>query len=75
MSEEELIRLQAKIVSEEKLKQAQSMSPTERFKAGAELFEEACQRSLAGIRFRNPGISEADAQSKLSELIALTSPN
>ena len=51
---DEEIRLEAKACDARKLAQAKRMTPTERFFAGAELFEEACQITLAGIRAQYP---------------------
>ena len=71
MTEEDIIRHQAKLVEEEKIRQARAMSPAEKFLAGAELFEEACERSLAGIRFRNPELTEDQAKERLRELLVI----
>ena len=68
-TEEQSIMLQAKFIEDEKLVQARAMSDAERFFSGAELFEDACQRTLAGIRYDFPGISDEDALQKLRELI------
>lgn len=51
---DEEIRLEAKACDARKLAQAKRMTPAERFFAGAELFEEACQITLAGIRAQYP---------------------
>ena len=51
---EEEIRLEAKACDARKLAQAMRMTPAERFFAGAALFEEACQITLAGIRGQYP---------------------
>ena len=47
---DEEIRLEAKACDARKLAQAMRMTPAERFFAGAELFEQACDITLAGIR-------------------------
>jgi hypothetical protein len=74
VTEEDIIRQQARLVEEEKIRQARAMSPAEKFLAGAELFEEACERSLAGIRHRNPEFTEEQAKDRLRELIAMMDP-
>ena len=51
---DEQIRAEARDCDRRKLEQAKRMTPTERFLAGAELFEEACQVTLAGIRHQYP---------------------
>jgi hypothetical protein len=43
----------------------------EKVRAGAELFESACQVTCAGIRHQNPGIDEAQVQGILRERLAL----
>ena len=44
----------------EAIEQARKMTPAQRFFAGADLFDFACSITRAGIRSRNPGISEAE---------------
>ena len=51
---DEEIRLEAKACDARKLAQAMRMTPTERFFAGAELFEQACEITLSGIRAQYP---------------------
>ena len=68
-TEEQSIILQARFIEQEKVAQAEAMPDAERFFAGAELFEETCQRSLAGIRYDYPGISDEDALQRLRDLI------
>ena len=46
----EQIKTEARACDLRKLEQVKRMTPTERFLAGAELFEEACEITLAGIR-------------------------
>jgi len=49
----------------EDLEQARRMSPAEKFRAGGDLFDEACRWTMAGIRLDFPGISEEDALKEL----------
>ena len=48
-----------------KIRQARAMSPAEKFLAGAQLFEEACQWTLAGIAARFPHLTETQRMEKL----------
>ena len=43
----------------------------QKFLAGADLFEYACQLTCDGIRHQNPGIDEAQVQQILHERLAL----
>jgi hypothetical protein len=43
----------ADAIHREKIERARRMSPTEKFFAGAELFEEACEISMQAIRNEN----------------------
>jgi hypothetical protein len=52
---------------QEALEQARQMTPAERFTAGAELFDYACDIARAGIRNQNPGATEADVLRILKE--------
>lgn len=70
---DEEIRLEAKACNARKLAQAMRMTPAERFFAGAELFEEACQITLAGIRAQYPGESDDFCLSELKRLLKLSS--
>jgi hypothetical protein len=45
----------------EDIEQAKRMTPEQKFFAGGELFDDACQWTLAGIRHQNPGISDEAA--------------
>jgi len=51
--------------------QARQMSPEEKLILGERLFRWACQVTLAGIRFQNPGAGEEECQRILRERIAL----
>ena len=62
---DEQIQAEAKACDARKLEQARRMTPTERFLAGAELFEEACAVTLAGIRADYP---KEDSEYHLEEL-------
>ena len=42
----------------EELREARTMAPEEKVRAGQQLFESACRVTLAGIRNQNPGVSE-----------------
>ena len=49
----------------EAVEQANRMTPTQRFFAGAELFDYACSITKAGIRNQHPGITEDEVLQKL----------
>jgi len=55
-----------------KVRRARSMTPGERFLAGAELFEEACVWSLAGIARRHPEMTEAERMKELKRIVRET---
>ena len=59
------IESDARFADMAKIRQARAMSPAEKFLAGAQLFEEACQWSLAGISARFPHLSEEERMLKL----------
>ena len=69
----EQIRAEARACLESKIRRARRMSPKERFFAGAELFEDACQITLAGIRAKHPDWGQDDLMSELRRLIKLRS--
>lgn len=54
-----------------KVRQARMMSPGMKFRAGGDLFEEACQWSLAGIAARFPEATESERREKLRRLLKL----
>jgi hypothetical protein len=49
----------------EDIEQARRMTPAQKFRAGGDLFDQACRWTLAGIRHQYPGISDADALEEL----------
>ena len=53
-----------------KVRQARAMSPEAKFRAGADLFEEACHWSLAGMAARFPEASGTEHRERLRKLIA-----
>jgi hypothetical protein len=55
----------------EDIEQARRMTPSQKLRAGAELFDDACRWTLAGIRRDFPGISDADAMAELRRRVAL----
>ena len=69
---DEEIRLEAKACDARKLEQAKRMTPAERFFAGAELFEDACQITLAGIRAQYPDRTEEEHLEELKRLLKLS---
>ena len=54
-----------------KVRQARRMSPEMKFRAGSELFEEACRWSLAGIAHQFPDLDEAGRMKELRRRLAL----
>ena len=48
-----------------KIRQARAMSPWVKFRAGADLFEEACLWTLAGIKAQYPGFTESERREEL----------
>jgi len=62
---DEEIRLEAKACDARKLAQAMRMTPAERFFAGAELFEQACEVTLAGIRAQYPDRTAEEQREEL----------
>jgi hypothetical protein len=54
----------------EDVEQARRMSPSEKLRAGGDLFDDACRWTLAGIRRDHPGINEADALEELRRRVA-----
>ncbi len=58
-------------LDKERLQRACSQSPADRFLAGGELFEEACEISKAGIRNAHPGWSEQHVLEELRCQLAL----
>lgn len=55
----------ARQIDREKIQRARAMTLTEKFRAGAELFEEACEVSRSGIRNRHPEWNEDLVEAEL----------
>ncbi|HWE35220.1 MAG TPA: hypothetical protein VG406_01510 [Isosphaeraceae bacterium] len=55
----------ADAIYRDRVLRARKRSPDEKFRAGAELFHEACQRMAAGLRMENPGVDEETIQALL----------
>jgi hypothetical protein len=55
----------ARQINREKIERARAMSISEKFLAGAELFEEACEVSRSGIRNRHPEWNEEQVEAEL----------
>ena len=71
ISDEEIMR-EAKACDARKLAQAMRMTPAERFFAGAELFEQACEITLAGIRAQYPDRTDDFHLTELKRLLKLS---
>ena len=50
--------------------QAREMTPSQKLRAGGDLFDDACRWTLAGIRRDRPGISDAEALEELRRRLA-----
>lgn len=61
-------------LSEDDLEQARRMTGSEKFRAGGDLFDDACRWTVAGIRAQHPGISDADALEELRRRVAESEP-
>lgn len=55
----------AKRIDREKVERARQMTLIEKFSAGAELFEQACEVTRAGIRGQHPGWDEDQVEAEL----------
>lgn len=55
----------ARRIDRDRLERSKAMSFAEKFFAGAELFEDACEITRAGIRYQNPGWNEEQVESEL----------
>lgn len=55
----------------EEIERARAMSPAEKLRAGAELFEYACRITLAGIRHQHPEASEEELRRILEARLEL----
>lgn len=60
-----------RFVSRAKIQQARAMSPEMKFRAGGDLFEEACQWSLAGLSYRFPDLDKSALLSKLGQALKM----
>lgn len=49
----------------EDIEQARRMTPSQKLRAGGDLFDDACRWTLAGIRRDHPGISNEQALEEL----------
>jgi len=58
-------------IHREKIERARRMSPSEKFFAGAELFEEACEISMQGIRNDYPHFNEDQVLVELNRRLDL----
>jgi len=56
----------------EEIEDARRMTPSQKLRAGGDLFDEACRWTLAGIRQDHPGISEAEAMKELRRRLELS---
>ena len=68
---EDTIRQDALASDLAKVRQARAMSPGMKFRAGYELFEEACRWTLAGIAAQFPEMDESGRLAELRRRIAL----
>jgi len=55
----------------EDIEQARQMTPSQKLRAGGDLFDDACRWTVAGIRNEHPGISDEDALRELKRRLAL----
>jgi len=65
------IRQDARAADLAKVRQARLMSPEMKFRAGADLFEEACRWTLAGIAHQFPELDEPTRLKELRRRLAL----
>jgi hypothetical protein len=65
----EQIQAEAKACDARKVAQARRMSDRERFFAGAELFDDACSVSLAGLRAQYPTWTPEKVRAELKRLL------
>jgi hypothetical protein len=68
----EQIRQDAADCDARKVAQARRMSGPEKLRAGAELFEDACEMTMHGIRAQNPQWNEQQCSEELKRRLALT---
>lgn len=55
----------------EEVERARHQSPEEKLRLGPDLFDYACEITLAGIRWQNPGISDEQALDILRQRLEL----
>ncbi|MES2981030.1 MAG: hypothetical protein V4727_01855 [Verrucomicrobiota bacterium] len=67
---EEQIRQDAAECYARKVRQAQRMTPLEKFLAGAELFEDACKVTLSGIRNQYPHFNSEECLEYLRQRLS-----
>ena len=60
-----MIASDARFAERAKIRQARAMPPWLKFRAGADLFEEACLWTLAGIKAQHPGFTEFQRHEEL----------
>ncbi len=68
---EAMIASDARFAERAKVRQARAMSPWMKFRAGADLFEEACLWTLAGIKSQFPELTEVERREKLRRRLEL----
>ena len=68
---DERIANDARFADLAKVRQARLLTPEMKFRAGADLFDEACQWTLAGIAARFPSISDSERREKLRAYLKL----
>ncbi len=58
-------------LAKEEIEDARSLSESQRLEMGGDLFDDACEVTLSGIRSENPGVSENDAINILRQRLEL----
>lgn len=61
----------ARQIDREKIERARAMTLIEKFRAGAELFEDACEVTRSGIRGRHPQWNEDQVEAELIRRIEI----
>lgn len=61
----------ARQINREKIERARAMSLSEKFLAGAELFEDACEISRCGIRSMHPEWNEEQVEAELARRLEI----
>ena len=59
-----------KYLDAEEIEEARRMTPTQKLRAGGDLFDDACRWTLAGIRHQHPDFSDEQAMDELRRRIA-----